>query len=103
MCGPWGEESLCPANGRVNPPFKKAIIERVLGAELSHHLGYAPGEAKPDHTANHRNGSSGKTVLTDDGPLPITVSRERAGTFEPQWIGKHERRFTGLDDKILAL
>ena len=83
--------------------FKKAIIERALGAELSHHLGYAPGEARPTATANHRNGSSGKTVLTDDGPLPITVPRDRAGTFEPQLIGKHERRFTGLDDKILAL
>jgi putative transposase len=83
--------------------FKKAIIERALGAELSHHLGYAPGDAKPDDGPNHRNGTSGKTVLTDDGPLPIEVPRDRAGTFEPQLIGKHERRFTGLDDKILAL
>jgi transposase-like protein len=74
-----------------------------VGAELSHHLGYAPGETKPDDTAHHRNSSSGKTMLTDDGPLPITVPRDRAGTFEPRLIGKHERRFTGLDDKILAL
>src|SRR5688572_12136026 len=83
--------------------FKKAIIERALGAELSHHLGYAPGEAKPDEATNHRNGTSGKTVLTDDGPLPIAVPRDRHGTFEPQLIGKHERRFTGFDDKIIAL
>jgi putative transposase len=83
--------------------FKKAIIERALGAELSHHLGYPPGGAKPDDTTNHRNGASGKTVLTDDGPLPIEVPRDRAGTFEPQLIGKHERRFTGFDDKIIAL
>ena len=83
--------------------FKKALIERALGAELSHHLGYKPGDAKPDETTNHRNGGSGKTVLTDDGPLPITVPRDRAGTFEPQLIGKHERRFTGFDDKIIAL
>lgn len=83
--------------------FKKAIIERALGAELRHHLGDAPGERKPDETPNHRNGTSGKTVLTDDGPLPIAVPRDRQGTFEPQLIGKHERRFTGLDDEILAL
>ena len=51
----------------------------------------------------HRNGTSGKTVLTDDGPLPIEVPRDREGTFEPRLIGKHERRFTGFDDKILAL
>jgi transposase-like protein len=42
-------------------------------------------------------------VLTDDGPGPIDVPRDRQGTFEPQLIGKHERRFTGLDDKIIAL
>jgi transposase-like protein len=83
--------------------FKKAIIERALGAELSHHLGYVPGETKPDETSNHRNGSSGKTVLTDDGPLAIDVPRDRHGTFEPQLIPKHARRFTGFDDKIIAL
>jgi transposase-like protein len=42
-------------------PFKKARIERALGAELTHHLGYAPGDAKPDLATNHRNGTSGKT------------------------------------------
>lgn len=83
--------------------FKKAVIERALGAEMSHHLGYAPGMAKPEETTNHRNGSSGKTVLTDDGPLRIEIPRDRAGSFEPQLIGKHERRFAGFDDKIIAM
>ena len=83
--------------------FKKAILERALGAELTHHLGYAPGAVKPDETSNHRNGTSGKTVLTDDGPVALDVPRDRLGTFEPQPIGKHERRFTGFDDKIIAL
>jgi len=83
--------------------FKKAVIERALGAEMSHHLGYRPGAAKPERLSNHRNGSSGKTVLTDDGPLRIDVPRDRDGSFEPQLIGKHERRFTGFDDKIVAM
>src|SRR5918996_333580 len=83
--------------------FKKALIERALGAELTHHLGYAPGDAKPELATNHRNGTSGKTVLTDDGPVAIEVPRDREGTFEPQLIGKHERRFTGFDDKVIAL
>jgi transposase-like protein len=83
--------------------FKKALIERALGAELSHHLGFAPGAAKPDDTTNHRNGSRSKTVLTDDGPVGIDVPRDRQGTFEPQLIPKHARRFTGFDDKIIAL
>src|SRR5215467_352006 len=80
--------------------FKKKLIERALGAELTHHLGYPPGAAKPDDTTNHRNGTSEKTVLTDDGTVGIAVPRDRHGTFEPQLIPKHERRFTGFDDKI---
>ena len=84
--------------------FKKALVERCLGAEICHHLGYAPGEIKPaGSVANHRNGKSGKTVLTDAGALRIDVPRDREGTFEPQFISKHERRFTGFDDKIIAM
>jgi transposase-like protein len=83
--------------------LKKALIERALGAELSHHLGYPPGTAKPEAASNQRNGKFGKTVLTEDGPLRIAVPRDRAGSFEPILIPKHERRFTGFDDKIIAM
>jgi putative transposase len=83
--------------------FKKALMERVLAGEMSHHLGYSPGEAKPAEQSNHRNGRSGKTVLTDTGTVRIEVPRDREGTFEPKLIGKHERRFEGFDDKILAM
>ncbi len=83
--------------------FKKAFIQQALGAEMSHHLGYAPGQAKPEGADNHRNGKSAKRVLTDTGALVIEVPRDRAGSFEPQLIGKHERRFTGFDDKIIAM
>lgn len=84
--------------------FKKAVLERALAGEMSHHLGYAPGQAKPEGAPeNHRNCKSAKTVLTDAGSLRIDVPRDREGTFEPQLIGKHERRFTGFDDKIIAM
>ncbi len=82
--------------------FKKALIERALGAELGHHLGYPPGERPPEAT-NQRNGHSGKTVLTDDGPLAVDIPRDRDGSFAPILIPKHERRFTGFDDKIIAM
>src|ERR1043166_8017039 len=69
--GPLTPEELDTAVRR----FKKAIIERALGAELSHHLGYVAGGTKPEDTTNHRNGSSAKTVLPDDGPLARAAAR----------------------------
>ena len=83
--------------------MKKRIVERMLGAELTHHLGYAPGEEKPAGQANHRNGSTPKTVLTDDGALPLDVPRDRAGTFAPQLVPKGVRRLPGFDAKVLSL
>ena len=83
--------------------FKKALIERAMGAELGHHLGYPAGTAKPDAMGNQRNGRSAKTVLTGEGPLRIEVPRDRDGSFEPVLIPKHERRFTGFDEHIIAL
>lgn len=81
--------------------FKKALIERALGAELGHHLGQA--DEGSQGARNHRNGVSAKTVVTDEGPVRIEVPRDRQGSFEPLLIGKHERRFTGFDDKIIAM
>lgn len=78
--------------------LKKALIERALGAELSHPQGYSPGSARPEEAANQRNGTLAKTVLTEEGPLRIEVPRDRAGSFEPILIPKHEMGFTGFDD-----
>jgi putative transposase len=66
--------------------MKKALVERALGAELTHHLGYAPGEPKPADQTNHRNGTTPKTVLTDADRLPLAVPRDRAGSFTPQLV-----------------
>lgn len=83
--------------------FKKALIERALGAERGHHLGYPAGGDRPEEATNQRNGKSRKTVLTDDGPLRVEIPRDRDGSFSPILIPKHERRFTGFDDKIIAM
>ena len=99
VTGPMSAEAIQDAS----MAFKKALIERALGGELSHHLGYPPGGERPVEAGNHRNGASAKTVLTDDGPLRIDVPRDRQGSFEPVLIPKHERRFTGFDDKIVAM
>ena len=97
--GPMNAEAVNAAT----VAFKKALIERVLAAEMSRHLGYPAGADKPPMAANHRNGSSEKTVLTEDGPVRITIPRDREGSFEPILIPKHERRFSGFDDKITAM
>jgi putative transposase len=99
VTGPMSAEAVNAAS----IAFKKALIERALGGELSHHLGYVAGALKPEAGANHRNGKSAKTVLTEDGPLRIEVPRDRDGSFEPVLIPKHERRFTGFDEKIVAM
>jgi putative transposase len=97
--GPMTAESVQSAS----QAFKKALIERALGAEMSHHLGYPVGADKPAEATNHRNGKSAKTLLTDDGPLRVQIPRDRAGQFEPKLVGKHERHFKGFDDKIIAM
>jgi putative transposase len=74
-----------------------------MGAEMNLHLGYRPGDPKPAGQANERNGASGKTVITDRGPVRVDLPRDRDGSFEPILIPKHERRFTGFDDKIIAM
>jgi transposase-like protein len=99
VTGPMSAEAVHAAS----MAFKKALIERALGGELSHHLGYPPGGERPEEVSNLRNGASAKTVLTDDGPLRIEVPRDREGSFEPLLIPKHERRFAGFDDKIVAM
>ena len=98
VSGPMSAQAVNEASAA----FKKALIERVMGAELGHHLGY-PAGAKPEDAGNQRNGKSAKTVLTDEGPLRIEVPRDRDGSFQPILIPKHERRFTGFDDKIVAM
>jgi len=83
--------------------MKKALMERVLAGELTHHLGYAPGEAKPPGQPNHRNGTTPKTVLTEDGAIPLAIPRDRAGTFEPKLVPKTVRRLPRFDQNVLSL
>jgi putative transposase len=89
--------------GGILEQLTKALVERALGAELSHHLGYQKGESRQQKRENQRNGYSAKRVLTENGALAIEVPRDRAGTFEPQLIPKGERRLNGFDERIIAL
>ena len=79
--------------------LKKALAERMLQAEMDVHLGSEAEQA----SGNHRNGSSEKTVLSDDGALTLSIPRDRHGRFDPALIAKYKRRFPGFDEKIIAL
>jgi putative transposase len=81
----------------------KALVERVLEAEMSEHLGHARNEAVANTTGNTRNGKSKKTLKGEFGELPIEIPRDRQGTFDPQLIPKHQTRWSGFDDKIISL
>ena len=91
-------------DGGVFRQLKKALMERALGAELTHHLGYEKGAAPAGRArGNSRNGHTAKTVLTDDGQIALSVPRDRAGTFEPKLVPKGVTRLEGFDSKIINL
>lgn len=79
------------------------VIETALGAELTEHLGYPPGQAPPGGAGNHRNGHTAKTVQSELGPVKVRTPRDRRGSFEPRLVGKRQTRLAGLDEKILGL
>jgi len=102
----------------------KSTIQRMLDTEMDVHLGRRPSMAPTDESTvsnestsplvtteptmsrkkpNRRNGRSKKTVRSETGKLTIATPRDRDGTFEPQLIGKHQRRVPGFDEKVLAL
>lgn len=81
----------------------RRVVNRAMGAELTQHLGYEPGQAPPEGQDNRRNGKTEKTIRTGQGPIQVEVPRDRDGTFEPQLIPKHQRHFDGFDDKILSM
>ncbi len=81
----------------------KLMVEKALDAEMTEHLGHERHEPVANATGNTRNGRSRKTLKAGFGDLPIEVPRDRNGTFEPKLIPKHQRRWSGFDDKIMSL
>jgi len=95
-------EELIGKNGLIKELVKE-IVECAMEAEMTNHLGYEKYDPKGKNSGNSRNGKSTKTLKGDQGELEIEVPRDRNGEFEPIIIGKHQRRFTGFDDKITAM
>src|SRR6202011_2804763 len=84
-------EDLTGADGLFKH-LKRALMERPLGAELSEHLGYEKSDRAGRGSGNSRNGTSAKTVLTDDGEINTAAPRDRPGRLEPLWTAKARTR-----------
>lgn len=105
-------EQITGPNGLMKQ-LTKALLERAMAAELTHHIGYekhrpprVEGEQEGQEgraKGNSRNGTSRKRVKGDFGEVEIAVPRDRLGEFEPRILPKHERRFAGFDDKIISM
>jgi len=95
-------EDIVGENGLLKQ-LTKAVVERAMQAELTHHLGFTKNDPAGRGSENQRNGRSRKTLKGDFGEVEIEVPRERLGSFEPQIVPKHQRRFAGFDDKIVSM
>ncbi|HEX9834359.1 MAG TPA: IS256 family transposase [Mycobacterium sp.] len=90
------------ADGLLNE-LTKAVLERSLAAELTHHLGYENGDPAGRGSGNSRNGSTTKTVNTVNGPVTIDAPRDRNGSFEPVIVPKKVRRLSNINSVVLSL
>ncbi len=97
-----GSEDLIGEQGLLKE-LTRALVERAMHAELTHHLGYEKHAADGKGSGNSRNGTSAKTLKGDFGEVEIEVPRDRKGSFEPKIVPRHQRRFVGFDDKILSM
>jgi len=97
-------EELIGNNGLLKQ-LKKALIERALEGEMTHHLGYSKSSKveRNEDFNNYRNGHSSKRLITEDGDINIGVPRDRDSSFEPTIVSKRQNRFTGFDDKIISM
>src|SRR6059058_1214024 len=92
-------ESILGESGLAGQ-LKKQLAERMLAAELTHHL---ETETRDGKAGNQRNGSSPKTVITPAGEMELDIPRDRLATFEPQLVAKYQRRMPGFDDHVISM
>jgi putative transposase len=80
----------------------KMVLEGALEGEMDDHLGYSKHDPEGRNGGNSRNGHRGKTVLTDVGPVEISVLRDRESSFEPGIVAKRQRRLTGIEEMVIS-
>ena len=89
--------------GSVLQQLTKRFLESALDGEITDHLGYDKHDPAGKNTGNSRNGTRAKTVLTDVGPVEVSVPRDRDASFEPKIIAKRQKRLAGVDELVISL
>ena len=89
--------------GEAAGKLTKMVVEGALEGELDDHLGYGKHDPAGRDGGNSRNGHRAKTVITDTGPVEISVPRDRDSSFEPKIVAKRQQRLTGVDDMVISL
>jgi transposase-like protein len=89
--------------GGLLQQLTKRLLESALEGEITDHLGYDKHDPAGKDGGKSRNGKRSKTVLTDVGPVEITVPRDRDGSFEPKIVKKRQKRLTGVDEMVISL
>jgi transposase-like protein len=81
----------------------KMVVEGALEGEMDDHLGYSKHDAAGRDGGNSRNGHRAKTVITETGPVEISVPRDRDASFAPKIVAKRQRRLTGVEEMVISL
>ena len=102
LAGASTEEEIAGPGGLL-AELTRRLVERAMEVELTDHVGYEAHQEPPGGGENTRNGTTPKTLICEHGKVAIDAPRDRDGSFQPKIVRKRQRRFEGLDDKILAL
>jgi putative transposase len=89
--------------GGVIQEMVKSTVERILKAEQEAHLGYEPYKKTKESQRNSRNGYSKKRFKTPSGEVEIEIPRDREGTFEPEFVRKHQSFDPDLESRVVSM
>ena len=89
--------------GGLIKELSKRLMERMLEAEMTHHLGYEKHAPEGRNTGNSRNGKTSKTVKTGSGEIELDIPRDRASKFEPMLVCKRQTKLDTLNQLVLSL
>jgi transposase-like protein len=98
-----GQGVQLTGDGGLLTGLTRQVLQAALEAEMAAHLGFERGDPAGRGAVNIRNGSYPKTVRTEIGEVTVDVPRDRAGTFEPVIVAKHQRRLAGFDEAVISL